>query len=280
MLCVSGDDLSGHPFVGLIEQWKQMHHPPETTSIMLVCRILASVIQAPESERDEIVGKYSSFMSSTRSDDDSLTHKLLGEEFLDSLEGLRVATSRCFTQECVQPFLTGEGFRSLFALVGRNGQGIASSPWSVYVKNTAKLPLSDKAREETEGLIEAVYSALDFSMPFLDSEGSGLFELQSMINHSCYPNAEVSFPFNNHTLVVRALRRIEPGEEIFISYIDECSLGSSRHTRQKQLRENYLFACGCRKCEEQKYDPDVTSEEEMSDEDDDEGGGEEDEDEG
>ena len=37
--------------------------------------------------------------------------------------------------------------------------------------------------------------------------------------------------------------------------------------RQKSLRENYLFACQCVKCEAQVQDPDETSEEEMSDED-------------
>ena len=42
---------------------------------------------------------------------------------------------------------------------------------------------------------------------------------------------------------------------------------SSHLCRQKSLRENYLFACMCSKCEAQAQDPDETSEEEMSDED-------------
>lgn len=52
------------------------------------------------------------------------------------------------------------------------------------------------------------------------------------------------------------------GEEICISYLDDCLLSRSRHSRQKELRENYLFNCSCQKCEEQKGDPDVTSDEE------------------
>ena len=48
--------------------------------------------------------------------------------------------------------------------------------------------------------------------------------------------------------------------------------------RQKSLRENYLFACICVKCEEQAQDPDETSEEEMSEED--EGNDEDDEEQG
>ena len=31
-------------------------------------------------------------------------------------------------------------------------------------------------------------------------------------NHSCEPNAEVTFPFNNSTLVLKALHSIQPGE--------------------------------------------------------------------
>ena len=51
-----------------------------------------------------------------------------------------------------------------------------------------------------------------------------------------------------------------------------CSYVHSYHLfcRQKSLRENYLFACQCVKCEAQVQDPDETSEEEMSDEDEDE----------
>lgn len=55
------------------------------------------------------------------------------------------------------------------------------------------------------------------------------------------------------------------GEEICISYLDDCLLSRSRHSRQKELRDNYLFNCTCQKCEEQKNDPDVTSEEEDDD---------------
>lgn len=46
-------------------------------------------------------------------------------------------------------------------------------------------------------------------------------------------------------------------------------LSRSRHSRQKELRENYLFNCACQKCEEQKSDLDVTSDEEEEEEEDD-----------
>ena len=71
---------------------------------------------------------------------------------------------------------------------------------------------------------------------FLDNEGSGLYKLQSSCNHSCDPNASASFPNNSFQLVMKALKPIKAGEEILISYLDECSLSRSRHSRIKMLR--------------------------------------------
>ena len=47
---------------------------------------------------------------------------------------------------------------------------------------------------------------------FLNSEGSGLYGLQSAANHSCTPNAESTFPHNDFTVVLKALKPIEKGE--------------------------------------------------------------------
>ena len=102
----------------------------------------------------------------------------------------------------------------------------------------------------------------------MNNEGSGLFAKQSTINHSCQPNSVVEFPFNNHELVVNASRNIDAGEEILISYLDECELERSRHSRNKMLSENYLFNCDCAKCQAQQNDADVTSDEDMSPDDD------------
>lgn len=100
---------------------------------------------------------------------------------------------------------------------------------------------------------------------FLNSEGTGLYVTQSKLNHSCRPNAEARFPYSNYIVAIAATRDIQPGEEICISYLDECFLERSRHTRQKYLAENYLFLCKCIKCEEQINDVDLTSEDEADD---------------
>lgn len=118
-------------------------------------------------------------------------------------------------------------------------------------------------------LIDDLYAKLEETAgQFLNNEGSGLYSLQSKINHSCSPNAEIRFPHSNHILQVVALKPINKDEEICISYLDECVLERSRYSRQKYLQENYLFLCECEKCKEQIEDPNQTSEEEeCSDED-------------
>lgn len=93
-----------------------------------------------------------------------------------------------------------------------------------------------------------------------------------MINHSCRPNAQIVFQKNNNELSIVALEELAPGTEVLISYLDDCGLACSRHTRQKILQDNYLFKCECDKCREQANDPDVTSDEddeELEEEDDD-----------
>lgn len=93
-----------------------------------------------------------------------------------------------------------------------------------------------------------------------------MYILQSKINHSCVPNAQSTFPYSNDIVVLKAVAPIQEGDEICISYLDECQLERSRHSRHKTLRENYIFVCQCPKCKAQASDPDVTSDEEDDDE--------------
>lgn len=64
--------------------------------------------------------------------------------------------------------------------------------------------------------------------------------------------------------MVKALRSIQPEEEITISYLNECEQERSRHSRQKALSSFYLFKCVCAKCLQQFDDPDVTSDDNES----------------
>ena len=257
-----------HPLRVLDEMWRNIHFPPETSSIMLVCRILASIIQSSDPEVK--IGDYLQMIHEANNVKEGLVHKMLGDQYGVQLEQLRLATSNVFASHAiVQRFLDNpEGFATLLALVGRNSQGIGTSPFSVWVKKAEKLAKTEEERSKLDSLIDAVYEAFNrHAGTFLNNEGAGLFAKQSTINHSCNPNTTVEFPFNNHELVVNAAKNIQVGDEILISYLDECEVERSRHSRIKALRENYLFTCDCTKCTEQINDPDVTSDEEMSGED-------------
>ena len=66
--------------------------------------------------------------------------------------------------------------------------------------------------------------------------GSALYLNHSLINHSCAPNA---FPvFNGTNLVIKALRKIAPGEEIKIAYTDTKPVIQDR---REYLNEIYRF---------------------------------------
>lgn len=256
----SQEDLE-HPLFRLEEAWRNMHYPPETCSIMLVARMIATIKQSKD--RDKTKELFSRFCKATINEEESIAHKLLGEQFQSQLELLRNILMETLHDDDVQQWFTPEGFRSLFALIGTNGQGIGTSSFSVWVKNCESLGLDESARQQLNDYIDKLYDDMDkVSGEFLNCEGSGLYAMQSLCNHSCIPNAEVTFPNNNFVLSIKAVVDIKQGDEIFISYLDECDRDRSRYSRQKLLRENYLFSCSCEKCISQADDPDMTSEEE------------------
>ncbi|KAI1238044.1 hypothetical protein IHE44_0012752 [Lamprotornis superbus] len=208
----SHDLLISSPF----ESHRNMHYPPETSSIMLMARMVATIKQVQQAKDKEWwIKAFSQFCSKTANEEEEIVHKLLGDKFKGQLELLRLLFTEALYDEYLSRWFTPEGFRSLFALVGTNGQGIGTS---------------------------------------------------------CIPNAETSFPENNFLLHLTALEDIEAGEvrqqglggpeEICISYLDCCQRERSRHSRNKILRENYLFTCSCPKCLAQADDADVTSDEE------------------
>eukprot|EP00057_Strongylocentrotus_purpuratus_P011350 XP_011665824.1 PREDICTED: SET and MYND domain-containing protein 5 isoform X1 [Strongylocentrotus purpuratus] len=266
VLCLSQHPPDpNHPLVILQEVWKTMHYPPETTSIMLIAKMIASIKQAKSKE--EILASFNQFCHVPQNEERQLSHKLLGKQFEGQYEALQPLLLNALHEESVAQWFTPGGLRSLFALIGMNGQGVGSSSLSVYVHNCDELDLEAEERQNLDQFIDQLYVEMEKeSGAFLNCEGSALYKLQSCCNHSCVPNAEISFLHNNSTLSLVALTDITEGQEVLISYLDECCKERSRHSRQKELRENYLFMCDCPKCRLQCDDPDVTSSEEEEDE--------------
>uniref|UniRef100_A0A8D1EHR4 Protein-lysine N-trimethyltransferase SMYD5 n=1 Tax=Sus scrofa TaxID=9823 RepID=A0A8D1EHR4_PIG len=254
-----------HPLNKLQEAWRSVHYPPETASIMLMARMVATVKQAKD--KDRWIRLYSQFCNKTANEEEEIVHKLLGDKFKGQLELLRRLFTEALYEEALSQWFTPDGFRSLFALVGTNGQGIGTSSLSQWVHACDALELKPQDREQLDAFIDQLYKDIEAATgEFLNCEGSGLFVLQSCCNHSCVPNAETSFPENNFLLHVTALEDIKPGEEICISYLDCCQRERSRHSRHKILRENYLFVCSCPKCLAEADEPNMTSEEEEDEE--------------
>ncbi|CAG9859514.1 unnamed protein product [Phyllotreta striolata] len=267
IICVHSEDPnSQHPLVKLNETWKQIHFPPETNSIMLIVRLLARILKSPNKEA--AVAQTLQFCHRTVNEDADLAHKLLGEKFAGQITLLHNLLVAALPHEGIERFLTYEGFLSLLALIGTNGQGVGTSAIGEWIKHVEKLPLPDDEKKAFDVFLDQLYDQMDEHVgEFLNNEGVALYSLQSACNHSCSPNAEPQFPYN-HRVSLTATRDIEEGEEICISYLDECFLERSRHSRRKELMRNYLFVCRCSKCESEADQEDVTSEEDDQCEDD------------
>jgi ferredoxin len=77
------------------------------------------------------------------------------------------------------------------------------------------------------------------------SLGLGFDNIVCSANHSCDPNLFVVF--NQPQLLIRALKPIRKGDELFIKYVDTTNPFS---VRQAELSSQYLFSCHCPKCKQ------------------------------
>lgn len=78
--------------------------------------------------------------------------------------------------------------------------------------------------------------------------GSAVYTVASLFNHSCVPNVDVTFPKNDHTIVMRANQEVRENEQLTITYIDT---GADVEERAARLAM-YGFRCECEKCREER----------------------------
>ncbi|XP_040020831.2 histone-lysine N-methyltransferase SMYD3 isoform X2 [Gasterosteus aculeatus] len=83
----------------------------------------------------------------------------------------------------------------------------------------------------------------------LQEIGVGLYPSLSLLNHDCWPNCVMVFVGTK--LQLRAVRDINPEEELTISYIETLS---STEERRRQLEDQYHFTCRCQHCDSQDKD--------------------------
>ncbi|KAF7115663.1 hypothetical protein CNMCM5793_002903 [Aspergillus hiratsukae] len=87
-------------------------------------------------------------------------------------------------------------------------------------------------------------NSYNFHSPLADRLGFYLHPYAALVNHSCDYNSVAGS--DGDALYIKALRPIQKGEEIFVSYIDATN---PYRIRQKELSERYYFKCRCAKCE-------------------------------
>jgi SET domain len=77
-----------------------------------------------------------------------------------------------------------------------------------------------------------------------DSMIGGVYPTICLINHSCLPNAHNSWNSDAKYETIHAIRHIESGEEITISY----DKGGSSESRRTYLKDTFGFVCHCSLC--------------------------------
>lgn len=226
---------------------RQIHYPPETSTVMLIARMLAYVHQS--NDREAARAQIMRFCHRTVNEDQDLAHKLMGANFSQQIALLHQLLTAAVPHDGVEQLLTLEAFYSMLGLIGTNGQGVGTSAISQWYEKAMNLDKTEEEQQKLLQFIDEMYELIDeHSGVFLNNEGVALYSLQSNCNHSCCENAEVRFLHNSSRLSLVATKDIEVGEEICINYLDHCARFKSREKRQHFLKENYLFVCRCQRC--------------------------------
>ena len=154
--------------------------------------------------------------------------------------------------------------RSYFLYLPTKGCNYTSAACSVfdirwYVDLTTRFHLNSfkieypKVNAAAKGDFRAMMErTLTSSIRTGASNGSAIYALGSMFNHSCAPNVNVAWPQRNHLIDFVAKENVKKGEQFTISYID---LNEARSLdvakRRAQLEEAYGFVCECTRCVEE-----------------------------
>ncbi|KAK5903558.1 hypothetical protein CgunFtcFv8_007329 [Champsocephalus gunnari] len=83
----------------------------------------------------------------------------------------------------------------------------------------------------------------------LSHMGTAVYPDVALINHSCLPSVIVTY--NGTSAEIRAVKNMQPGDEVLISYIDLLYPTDDRNNR---LRESYYFSCDCQECKTKSKD--------------------------
>lgn len=77
--------------------------------------------------------------------------------------------------------------------------------------------------------------------------GSAIGDLSSRFNHSCIPNVQFSYDFDQSRMMFYAIRDIPRGKEVYSTY--EKNVFDIAARRKQKLQMYYAFVCRCEACE-------------------------------
>ncbi|KAL9229307.1 hypothetical protein vseg_004790 [Gypsophila vaccaria] len=164
-----------------------------------------------------------------------------------SFESLQLLKEAIFDKECA-PLFSLDIYGHIIGMFELNNLDlVVPSPVEEYFLYIDDLPgpLKKKVEDVTRPILDALGD--DYS---ICCQGTAFYPLQSCMNHSCCPNAKAfkrDEDNDGHAIIV-AMHKIQKGEEVTISYIDE---ELPYEERQKSLAD-YGFRCKCSKCLEEE----------------------------
>jgi len=116
-------------------------------------------------------------------------------------------------------------------------------------KKNIYMSLSDCKSECNEKTELGIWRTNNFALGISNSKCSnGIFPTIARFNHSCVPNSEFAWNEKKQVQEVRALRKIETGEEITLCYFTSKWQLESAEVRKNYLFQSYGFYCDCKSC--------------------------------
>lgn len=88
------------------------------------------------------------------------------------------------------------------------------------------------------------------------SDIGGIFLETARINHSCRPNAQHAWNDKLKRMLVHAVRNVQEGEEITLSYV----AGGPSDARKEHIETYFGFDCGCEACSLPSHEQGVSDE--------------------
>uniref|UniRef100_A0A3Q3MRX9 [histone H3]-lysine(4) N-trimethyltransferase n=1 Tax=Mastacembelus armatus TaxID=205130 RepID=A0A3Q3MRX9_9TELE len=134
----------------------------------------------------------------------------------------------------------------------KQGLSQLASMLELYLKQETPYLVQEmppSCREPLSLIAKVTCNCFTISDEELQEIGVGLYPSLSLLNHDCRPNCVMVF--EGPKLKLRAVRDINPEEELTISYIETLSLTEDR---QKQLEDQYHFTCHCQQCDTRDKD--------------------------